>query len=497
MGDSFKRFKKKYVIDAAIKALITGVSAILLVIATFLIVTALKKLDFNIIYAILIGVAFGLLLGLGTFFILKPNDKKLAKKLDDTYGLREKIQTMHAFLGEEGDIKLLQREDATKILDSQPTNMLGLLKGCLAFIIALVFCVAYFVTALVIVSNQEEETPSQDPNDDIQQGGEDDKDEEFNPTDHQRIALEALIKEVEKSNMQADIKANVLSELNALLSELDELRLQSQMKEYVIGVIKNVRGYVNGASSTFKVHMLAKDSADDRIKKLSLALYSLNMDAVETEFVTISSGLFVLGGAKDDIADFNDELGAVIRNCGLTEDDGLYGVLKSLHDSLTLIVERTYSDENILSKIDEAFNKTAISELKKIIPQEKINNDVKDRVVSELMRIFGITEDDIKENTAEDDDFETTEPEDRPEIGEDGGYGGGENIFGSDDIVIDKDKEPAGNVDNINVEYGEVIANYESKITEMLRNGEISEELAEILRKYYSVLLTPQGNQQN
>ena len=170
-------------------------------------------------------------------------------------------------------------------------------------------------------------------------------------------------------------------------------------------------------------------------------------------------------------------------------------MLKALNDSLTLIVERTYTDENILSKIDEAFNRTAIGELKKIIPQEKVNNDIKDRVVSELMRIFGITEDDIKEKTDENDDFETTEPEDRPEVGEDGGYGAGGNIFGSDDIVIDKDKEPAGNVDNINVQYGEVIANYESKITEMLRNGEISEELAEILRKYYSVLITPQGGQ--
>jgi hypothetical protein len=204
--------------------------------------------------------------------------------------------------------------------------------------------------------------------------------------------------------------------------------------------------------------------------------------------------LFALGGNKDAIADFNDELGAVIRNSDLTEKDALYTALKSLHDSLALIVDRTYTDENILTKIDEAFNEAAIGELKKIIPQEKINNDVKERVVSELMRIFGITEDDIKEKTDENEDIEATEPEDRPEIGDDGGYGGGGNIFGSDDIVIDKEKEPAGNVDNINVQYGEVIANYESKITEMLRNGEISEELAEILRKYYSVLLTPQGN---
>ncbi|MBO4982738.1 MAG: hypothetical protein J6D23_01650 [Clostridia bacterium] len=495
MGESFKRFKKKYVLDAVIKAILTGICAVLLVVATFLIVTTLKKLDFNMVYAVLTGVAFGLLLGLGTFFVLKPNDKKLAKKLDNTYGLREKIQTMHAFLDDDGDIKLLQREDAIKILDSKPTNMLGLLKGLVAFFVALVICAAYLVTAIVVAFKSEENTPTHDPGDDTQQGGEDDEDEEFTPTDHQRIALEALIQEVEKSNMQADVKANVLSELNVLLSELDNLRMQSQMKEYVVGVIKAVRAHVNGASSTFKVHMLAKDNSNSSIKKLSLALYSLNMSVIETEFVSISSGLFVLGGSKDDIADFNDELGAIIRNSGLGEEDGLYGVLKALNDSLTLIVERTYTDENILSKIDEAFNRTAIGELKKIIPQEKVNNDVKDRVVSELMRIFGITEDDIKEKTDENDDFETTEPEDRPEVGEDGGYGAGGNIFGSDDIVIDKDKEPAGNVDNINVQYGEVIANYESKITEMLRNGEISEELAEILRKYYSVLITPQGGQ--
>lgn len=492
MGESFKRFKKKYLLDAIIKALLTGVSFALLIVATFLIVTFFTKLDFSIIYAILIGIAFGLLLGLGTFFLFKPNDKRLAKRLDADYGLKEKIQTMHAFLGDEGDIKLLQREDATKILDAQPTNMAGLFKGLIAFIIAFVICAAYFAAALVITLKPNEE-PTSNPGDNTQQEPGDD-DEEFVPTDHQKIALEALIQEVEKSNMQADLKASVILELGALLANLDDLRLQSQMKEYVIGVIKNVRGYVNGVSGTFKLHMKAKDSTNEKIKKLSLALYSLNLNSIEAEFVSISSGLFALGGNKDAIADFNDELGAVIRNSDLTENDALYTALKSLHDSLALIVDRTYTDENILSKLDEAFNEDAIGELKKIIPQEKINNDVKERVVSELMRIFGITEDDIKEKTDENEDIEATEPEDRPEIGDDGGYGGGGNIFGSDDIVIDKEKEPAGNVDNINVQYGEVIANYESKITEMLRNGEISEELAEILRKYYSVLLTPQGN---
>ena len=132
--------------------------------------------------------------------------------------------------------------------------------------------------------------------------------------------------------------------------------------------------------------------------------------------------------------------------------------------------------------------------LKLIVPIEGINEEVKDQVVSRLESIFGIKADD-EESRGYSDETETVDPdEDGSEVGDDGGFGTGDMIFGSNDLVINPEADPGNDIDSIKVPYGNIIEAYNAVIIEMVRNGEISEEMAQILSEYFEVLMTPKKN---
>ena len=496
MGDGFSRFKRLYLLSTLVKSLLLGLTALMLIVAAFLTVIALSDFDFKIIYAVLIGAFVGLVLGVGSFFLFKLNDKRLAKQLDKDLCLKEKIQTMQAFYNENGEITQLQRADAQKELNDAPVNFVGLLTHLLVFLASFVLSFALLVTSVVvfIIKSQTPSEPGDVDEPPLEQPQEQPK-EEFEVTDHHKIALEALIKEVEASKLQDDAKQAVIAELTLLLASLDELKFEDDMKAYVIQVIKNVRGIVNTVNTTFKLQMYAGDSQDENLVKLSYALYSLDIATIESELNAIRGILYVEGGSRDKIESLSIELGAALKNSGIANADSLYITLESLYNALRDIVDHPdFSDSNVTKKLDDAFHKSALDGFKALIPQQKINEDVKTRVVEELMRIFGITEEDLTNSKNDDAPPETEEPEDRPEVGKDGGFGTGETVFGSNDIVIDPEANPGEDINSINVEYGTIISRYDAKITEMLAEGKISEELAQILSQYFDVLVTPKEN---
>ena len=100
---------------------------------------------------------------------------------------------------------------------------------------------------------------------------------------------------------------------------------------------------------------------------------------------------------------------------------------------------------------------------------------------------------DLQESKDEEGSLETEEPEGRPEEGDDGGFGLGETLLGSNDLVIDPTKDPGNDVDSIWVEYAEIIFKngYDQKVTDLILNGELSEELIQLLNKYFDILETP------
>lgn len=492
MGEGFVRLKKLNLVDALVKAILVFLSVTLLVVATFLIVIHQSNSDFKALYAILIGVAAGLLLGLLTFFVFHLSDKRLAERLDRGLGLNEKVQTMYAFKNEEGGLKELQREDAQATLDKQAVSIGKLFKGWIVLLAILVVAIAYFSVSMAMYLKEEPVLP---PDDEVVEPEEDKPPviEEFEATDHQRKALEDLIAYVQASKLQADAKEQVVALLQALLDNLDVLGTDTEMRDYVVGVIKDIRGIVNTVNTTFAFRMSSGNSKNENMKAFSYALYSLDLNMIESEVKNLNTALFD-GTSRDEIINFKDELGAVLNSEMFKDKGELYELIKGLYNTLSDIADHPdYSDSNVIRKLEDALNITFMTGLKQIIPLQKNNEDVKTYVVEELMRIFGITEMDLQERKDEQGSLETEEPEERPEEGDDGGFGLGDTLFGSNDLVIDPTKDPGNDVDSIWVEYGDIIFKngYDQKVTDTIINGELSEELTQLLNKYFEILETP------
>ena len=98
------------------------------------------------------------------------------------------------------------------------------------------------------------------------------------------------------------------------------------------------------------------------------------------------------------------------------------------------------------------------------------------------MQIFGITKDDLPKDP-NDNKVDTEygdDKDDDKEVGE-GGYGSGETVYGSDDIVLDP-------ITGEHVKYGDLINTYYAMVTEALTSGEVSEEVEQLINQYFSHL---------
>ena len=118
----------------------------------------------------------------------------------------------------------------------------------------------------------------------------------------------------------------------------------------------------------------------------------------------------------------------------------------------------------------------------------KTNEEVGLYTVNRLMEIFGISaselppevEEEIKRPGSDNEEEEPPE-EDEEQKGDSGGYGSGDMIYGSDDVIYYPDEERY-------VQYGEVINEYLARVTEKILAGEIPEELAASIQKYFDSL---------
>ena len=155
MDEKFKKIKNKCLIEALIKSAVIGISAGLFV--TGIILLSLVLTGYSIHWAIYIpiGLISALAGGGVSFLFMRPSDMRVAKKYDTEFGLNEKLQTMVAFSGQEGDIIALQRSDASETLASLPARKIRfsqIWQYCLCAVLALAL---FFSAVFIPVSAQE------------------------------------------------------------------------------------------------------------------------------------------------------------------------------------------------------------------------------------------------------------------------------------------------------------------------------------------------------
>jgi hypothetical protein len=125
-------------------------------------------------------------------------------------------------------------------------------------------------------------------------------------------------------------------------------------------------------------------------------------------------------------------------------------------------------------------NKDAIVD---IIKTQTENKRIIEYTVTQLKIIFGLNETEPDENPGDGTSNPTINPVEPPKLNPDevqGGYGSGDVLFGSDDVIFDIEKG--------SVEYGEVIAKYYGDLIGMFNDGTIPEEYRELFDKYFDSL---------
>ena len=116
MKEEFEKFRKKILLEHLIKALILGIS--LGAIFTALIFSIFKfiGIDLFFVFYILIFLASSAGLICLLYFKHQPSEKVIAKRLDETYHLKEKTQTMVEYPSNDNEILIKQKEDAKEAL---------------------------------------------------------------------------------------------------------------------------------------------------------------------------------------------------------------------------------------------------------------------------------------------------------------------------------------------------------------------------------------------
>lgn len=230
MKDPFQLFRQKNRRDTLIKAAIIGISAAALVCGALLLTAKITDISMGVC---LLGL-LALPIGAGLFLLFKRISLlQFAKKLDNSFQLHEKVQTMVAFEHSDDDMVKIQRADTLKKLEAIPRKKLRF--GHLwAYILLPIMAAAMMVTAIAYPQKPDE--PTVDP---------------VEPpaviTDWEWAALDDLIDYVNRS--EADEQIMKPRTRNALYT-LKNLLLDGVAESSLQGVVATTVTAVNNARQT-------------------------------------------------------------------------------------------------------------------------------------------------------------------------------------------------------------------------------------------------------
>lgn len=422
------------------------------------------KLDFNVVFLILIGLGCGLI-SFGIFFpILKPNDNKVAIKLDQKFNLQEKVQTMIEYQNEEGFIVELQRKDTKNILSKIPVKSLTMRFSAILFIF-LGLSLACSITAIA-VSNDD----AKDPTDVIIDPG-------YEIDDWTIIALKDLIKYVEDSSINDSLKGDYVSELNNLLDTLKDSSKESQMKEAVLSSIDTMQLKLDIINTNNEIFEVLKSANHMSVVNLAYKIRDLDINAINN---SLDGFITAIGGSIDGINEVDVSFGQILKTSTINKEDEAYKLLLELNSELV----KCKSQADIYNAV-----KNVIAEKKgpilEAFTKQYENQAVTDYVLAELQTIFGLKENSGGEDKpgdnpggdSNDDPVTPPLPNDKDYTG---GYGTGEVIIGSNDSMFDPNQGK--------VEFKDVISDYQNDILGRFDEGRINEELKEYFEYYYDIL---------
>ncbi len=466
MNEGFKKFKKKIFLEALIKSIVIGISIGIILFTVPYLYILIKEIDFSILYLLLMALV-GMIISFGlSYLILKQNDKKIAKRLDKELNLNEKVQTMVEYMNEDSPIVNIQRENTQEILNQ--TSLKKLTTKISAFLIVLVvISLSLGVTTLAYPKPEVNPLPEK----------------EWSSDDWTKNAIYNLIRTVNKTEFNEELKAKYIQKLEEFVDSLDNIKTETRLVLAVSELVAYNELEVDIVNSNNEIYEVLITSNNSRITDIAGQIYLLNPEKLE---IALEAIIITINNQASVIEVFDRELRTLLDKPELDKEDPLHQSLYQLSKDLMTCT----TAENVNDAVKMVIDKST-KPILEIIKTQKANQDITDYIFEELVEILGLEE--YFKNLISDNEQNGSSQGDgpKPELPTKGtgGYDTGEFIVASDDVCFDLEKGI--------VKYGEIIDMYNGIIAGLYKDGKLPKEYEEFFKQYYGILYTPKTDEEN
>ncbi len=494
MKDTFLKFKERQNKLRLIKSAAIGGAFGIGLGGLCLILTKLDLLGFAPIFSLPIALVIFAVAGALAYRGLAESDAELASQLDARFDLKEKVQTMVAFDGEEGDMLALQREDAERSLSKISVNELKIEKIWI-YITALSVALAILIGGIITpnIWKRHQNPP-------------------YKLSEYQEAGIQELIRYVDSSKMETEYRTLISAELNTLLEDLRGVDNERDMRAELAEAMALICAVTYDSSNSAEILNTLWDTSDRYLRYLAKWLdTSSSYDEGDFAERLVEYSLILVGeeaeGEGDTLTD--DEKKAAIAGAidgmvrkykiafeasDIPEDDEIYLALQALFYSETEGEPGLSLINDDIASLDYEEAKAAVTaalygvydEMYAAVLQQKINTNTGEYAMTRLASLFAVPvpaferPDFVRTGEAVEGGQSSGDDSNREDGKNDGGTGSGAT-FGSKDLVLDP---LTGNY----VEYGKLIKTYYDKVNERLESGSYTEEQKEIILKYFALL---------
>lgn len=463
MGNNFKKIKVKFIVESFLIALFISILLGLLISSILVLTYKQLGLEYDILLFVLCSVGVFLVSFIVSFIILKPNDIKVAKRIDKQMNLKEKISTMLEYEDKEGYIITKQREDAADKLNNLSVKKIKMHFNKYLLILPLI--VLPFCLTSILVDSKFEETkpPIEEP---------------ISGDPYIIEQIKDLIREVnEDVNLMYPVKEAYVLHLEGLIEAIDVADIsRAKEVEAVNLTITNISLSSSILNSIDDISLALSNSNLTEAHVLGTALASYDSERINSALEDIRSYLNSPSARQRQLnyEELINEGFQLVDNERLDADDELYVEFTNLKNNLAEAITATttyYSDlENVINNAKKTFEEAVIRQVETLY----MANYLEERLIA----IFELPNNDEPINppisNVPGGDEEPTDPD------KGGGGGHGDTIYPGDDIFYDPDEGL--------VPYYEVIAKYSAYIEGLVQDGVISEELANYYIEYFNNL---------
>lgn len=500
MCEGFKKQKRKYLIKSLLKSIAVGTSAGLSVVGVVLLTLKLCEQNINAGFYVLIGLCCAVAAGGLTFALSRPVDLKIARKLDEEYGLDEKVQTMVTYKDREDFIYRLQREDVSQKLAVLPKRKISF-GQIWQYVLIFILAIAIFIPALAVHKN----TAPASGIDLV----------ELSVTE--RGLVGQLIGDINESELSDEVKALTVSLLRNLLANLEGEHTDKSRNAAVVASITFIDAAVTSENVYKKICAelikeeplkVVSDTVVDGITMFKADGTILSYQRVKDEAELIPGYVFNLFNKTfitseaslreklkiskaDGFAEKLTEYDAALENV-LTNSEAYAGrilsALESFKSALSEVLEKSgqsFADATLQNDLNSGFT-YFVQNLSAAVSVESYNCLMNEYVRTRLAKIFNVSLYDLPSLRygVEGGSAGIGAPDDTTGEKKDpgGGMGSGGMLYGSDDEIYDHELGKR-------VKYGEVINKYYNDVLNLILEGNLSDEYAAALDSYFSLLM--------